>query len=148
MRRSRRPSSNSSTKLLLPDTNILIYETVEDSAHHAEAASLIDTHEKVILPSIVLHEYIWVMLKKLNVPASFLAEKIEEYLNNPKILYVIEPPEAIIEALRLVSAENISTREVNDVIIALTAKYYKAALATYDEKLRKLARKLGVTVKP
>jgi predicted nucleic acid-binding protein len=148
LRRSKRLSNSSSTRLLLPDTNVLVYETVEDSPHHAEAASLIDSSERILLPSIVLHEYVWVMLRKLGVPADFLSEKIAEYLDSPKTLYIPEPPEVVSQALKLIASENISAREVNDVIIALTAKHYRATLATYDEKLRKLAERLGVDVKP
>ncbi|ABM81186.1 conserved archaeal protein [Hyperthermus butylicus DSM 5456] len=136
------------TKPLLPDTNVLVYETVEDSPHHEEAANIIDAAAKIILPSIVVHEYIWVMVKKLGVPPGFVTRKLQEYLEDPRTRYLAEPPTALYQALRLLEEHSASPREVNDYIILATAMYHGTVLATFDEKLRKLAQKLGVETTP
>ena len=45
----------------LIDTNVLVYDTFEDSIYHAEAKKLLDSLDRWIIPSIVIHEYVWVM---------------------------------------------------------------------------------------
>jgi len=148
LRKSRRRLRSSSTKPLLPDTNVLVYETVEDSPHHEEAADIVDSAGEIILPSIVLHEYIWVMVGKLGVPPGFVVQKLQEYFGDPRIRYLAEPPTVLYQALRLLEEHNASPREVNDYIVLATAMYHGAVLTTFDEKLRKLAEKLGVETVP
>jgi len=148
LRRSRRLSRSSSTKPLLPDTNVLVYETVEDSPHHGEAVDLMDSAGEIILQSIVLHEYIWVMVRKLGVPPGFVVQKLQEYLGDPRARYLVEPPTVLYQALRLLEEHSASPREVNDYIVLSTAMYHNAVLATFDEKLGKLARRLGVETAP
>jgi len=41
------------------DTNVLIFDTFEDSEFHIEAMKLLDSLKRWILPSIVFHEYVW-----------------------------------------------------------------------------------------
>jgi hypothetical protein len=41
------------------DTNVLIYDYVEDSERHKEAEEILDSLEKWIIPTIVIHEVIW-----------------------------------------------------------------------------------------
>ncbi len=83
---------------LLPDTNVLVYETVEDSEHHAEASRIMEEAEGIYIPLIVLHEYVWVMLK-LSVDPNFISLKLREYYEDPRVKYVQESPEIIQEAL-------------------------------------------------
>jgi len=45
-------------KLLL-DTNVLIYDTVEDSEYHDIATEIIDKAIQIFMPSIIVHEYIY-----------------------------------------------------------------------------------------
>ncbi len=131
---------------LLPDTNVLVYETVEDSSHHGEASEIMDSAKVIIIPSIVLHEYLWVMIRRLQVPLDFMADKIDEYLSDRRVRYVIEPPGAVFDALEWLKASN--TRNLNDFLILSTAAHYDAVLATFDGELRKFAERLGVEVAP
>ena len=41
------------------DTNILIYDLVEDSELHKEAEELLDSLEEWLIPSLVIHEFTW-----------------------------------------------------------------------------------------
>ena len=133
-------------KLLLPDTNVLVYETVEDSPSHAEACEIIDSARAIILPSIVLHEYLWVMVRRLEVPPDFVARKVEEYLSDRRVRYVVEPRDAVLDALELL--KNRPVRDLNDLLILFTAVRYDAVLATFDRELRKAARAVGLDVVP
>lgn len=133
---------------LLPDTNVLVYDTIEDSEHHSEAAEIIDAAEELVIPSIVIYEYMWVMLKVIQVPISFLALKIREYLEEPKATYVIEPVEVLVSALRMLETDKEDVKEVNDYIILAASLYLKSTLATFDHKLRRKAVDMGLKVAP
>lgn len=146
--RSLKRVSKSSLRRLLPDTNVLVYETVEDSPHHETAVNLIDSASEIILPSIVVHEYTWVMVRKLGVDPLFVAEKLREYLEDPRVVYTIEPLEVLRAALRLLAERGVSPSNLNDYVILETARYYDASLATFDERLKSLARMRGVQTLP
>ena len=132
---------------LLPDTNVLVYETVEDSARHLEACRLLDGARHVLLPSIVLHEYAWVMLK-LGADPEFVSAKVEEYLRDPRMRYFAEPSTAYREASRMLIEDGAISREFNDYLILAVARMEEAVLATYDRRLKKAASKRGVRVLP
>lgn len=61
------------------DTNVLIYDTLEDSVFHEEARGLLERLEEWLIPLIVVYEYIWFM-KGLNVSVGDALAKTEEYL--------------------------------------------------------------------
>jgi len=148
LRRSRKLLRSSLTKPLPPDMSILVYETVEDSPRHGEAVGIVDSAREVLLPSIVAHEYIWVMVRKLGVAPSFVEQKLREYFGDPRARYIVEQPAVLYRALILLEEQGASPREINDYIVLVTAMHHGAVLATFDEKLRKKAAKLGVETLP
>ena len=133
---------------LLPDTNVLIYDTVEDSEHHDEAAKVVDEAREIVIPSIVVHEYLWAMLKIVQAAPSFVALKVREYLEDPRTTYILEPMDAITEALRMLEADRESVKEVNDYVILATALHYDLTLATFDGRLKKRALRRGLRTVP
>ena len=88
------------------------------------------------------------MIRKLHVPASFVAAKISEYLEDPRTRYVTEPLAVINKALGLLEKGYIQPRELNNAIILMTAIQHSAVLATFDQRLRRKAKQLGVPIKP
>ena len=72
----------------------------------------------------------WVMIRKLRVPASFVAAKISEYLEDPRTRYIAEPLGVINRALGLLEKGYMQPRELNDATILATAIQYNAVLAT------------------
>ena len=133
---------------LLPDTNVLIYDTVEDSEYHAIASEIIDKATQIYIPSIVIHEYIWVMLKLLQAPLNIVEIKLHEYLDDPRTVYMLESVDILTNALKMLAEDKQSVREVNDYIILSTVQKYGLILATFDEKLRKIAISRNVKVVP
>ncbi len=134
-------------KLLL-DTNVLVYDTIEDSEYHNMAMRIIDTAKELFIPSIVIYEYIWVMLKLARVSPSFVSLKIREYLEDPRTTCILEPMGALINALKMLERGEQNIREINDYIILATALHYNLILATFDKKLRRIAIKKGLKVIP
>lgn len=133
---------------LLPDTNVLIYDTIEDSEHHNEAAKIINEAKKIIIPSIVIHEYIWTMFKIVQASPSFVMLKVREYLEDPRTIYIPESIETLVDALKMLEADRESVKEVNDYIILATALHHNLTLATFDKKLKRKAMEKRLKVAP
>ena len=133
---------------LLPDTNVLVYDTVEDSEHHNRAAKLIDEASEILIPSIVVHEYIWVMLKVVQATPNFVALKVREYLEDPRAAYVCEPIEVLTGALEMLEKAGENAKEINDYVILATALHYNLTLTTFDDRLKRRALDRGLKVVP
>ena len=88
------------------------------------------------------------MVRKLSVDPLFVAEKLREYLEDPRVVYTIEPLEVLRAALRLLAERGVSPSNLDDYVILETARYYDASLATFDERLKSLARMRGVQTLP
>jgi hypothetical protein len=129
------------------DTNVLIYDTFEDSVYHSEAKNLLDTLEQWILPVIVIHEYVWA-LKSLKISPSDVLYKVEEYLQHHKTKLIGESAKSIISALNIVVDENLTLSRYNDKVILSLALERGYNLATFDEKLRKQAVAAELKVLP
>ena len=129
------------------DTNVLIYDTFEDSVHHSEAKNLLDSLDEWILPTIVIHEYVWAM-KSLNIDATNILDKVEEYVKHHKTRVVEETVDDILSALNAIVDEGLSLSRYNDKVILSIAIKNKRVLATFDGKLRKQALAVGLDILP
>ena len=127
------------------DTNVLIYDTFEDSVYHIKAKNILDSLDEWIIPTIVIHEYVWVMKSLVNVED--VVYKVEEYVNHYKTSLVPEKGEDILEALKRIRKENISLSRYNDEVI-LSIAMRVGVLATFDNKLRKRSESVGIKLLP
>jgi predicted nucleic acid-binding protein len=134
-------------KLLL-DTNVLIYDTVEDSEYHSIASEIIDKAVQIFIPSTVIHEYLWIMLKLLQVPLNIIEIKLRDYLDDPRTVYISEDIDVLINALNMLIEDKQDVKEINNYIILSTARKYNLMLATFDKRLRKIAINRNVKVIP
>ncbi|MBO3839447.1 MAG: PIN domain-containing protein [Thermoproteota archaeon] len=134
---------------LLIDTNILIFDSIEDAEKHEEAAKIIDDAETLYIPSIVVHEFIWIMLRKIKADSDFVRRKVIEYLEeDPRSKYILESPWIIENALRALKKDGKNPELINDYIIMMIASDLGLALATYDRELREIAQVYGVKTIP
>ncbi|BDB98374.1 PIN domain-containing protein [Saccharolobus caldissimus] len=129
--------------MIVVDTNILVYSTFEDSENHSKALEIIEK-EDVKIPQIVVYEFLWV-LAKLTSDVSLIKTKIEE-LREFEI--ICESPEIIFNGVKMLKEDGKPLKMLNDYVILALAKELKGDLATYDEKLRKIAEKHGVRIIP
>ncbi|CAB49685.1 PIN domain-containing protein [Pyrococcus abyssi] len=129
------------------DTDILIYDTFEDLEFHEEARALLDSLSKWYVPTIVLQEYIW-FFKRNNFSLLDAKSMLMEYVRDPRFKGLGESHEVIIHALKILEENELSLSHFNDAIILYQAFSRKYPLATFDEKLRKLATKHGIRVLP
>lgn len=125
------------------DTNVLVFDSFEDSEHYEEAANLLNDLQRWIIPGIVIHEYVWV-LTGLDLPPSFLRSKVREYLLNEKTSFSPTNIGNINYALK--NMEKIT--EYNDLLILSTALRDDQYLASFDKKLRSRAETLGLETLP
>jgi predicted nucleic acid-binding protein len=134
-------------KLLL-DTNVLIYDTIEDSEYHNIASEIIDRAVQIFIPSTVIHEYLWIMLKLLQIPLNIIEVKLRDYLEDPKTVYILEDADILINALNMLIEDKQDVKEINNYIILSTARKYNLILATFDKRLKKIAINRDVKVIP
>ncbi|ABL77438.1 PIN domain-containing protein [Thermofilum pendens] len=133
---------------IVVDTDILLHDTFEDSEKHAEASELLDEADRIYLASIVVHEYLWLLLTKFKIDIDSVREKLEEYFSDARFIYISENSEVFMGALDLMKEDKADPSMINDYIILVLAQRMGATLATYDEELREIAKKLGVPVAP
>ncbi|MEM1848701.1 MAG: PIN domain-containing protein [Thermofilaceae archaeon] len=129
--------------MLVLDTNVLVYASVEDSEFHEESLKLLNERDSVI-PQIVVYEYIRV-IAELTWDPLFVLTKIRE-LAEYNVL--CEPLHVVQRGVQLWAERNAPIRELNDCVILALALTLNAELATYDRKLRRLAEELGVPTRP
>ena len=133
---------------VLVDTNVLVYDTVEDSEYHSDASAIIDNATELVIPSIVVHEYVWVLARRLAVSLNLISMKLREYLEDPRVKYLLEDLGIYERAFKMMIEDGASAAEMNDYIILSTAINERAALATFDRDLAKRAVKRGIRVMP
>jgi len=68
---------------VLLDTNVLIYDTYEDSLYHIDASQLLDGLRVWVIPLIVFYEYTW-FLKGMGESPDTLMENLEDYTLSEK----------------------------------------------------------------
>ncbi|AAL80698.1 PIN domain-containing protein [Pyrococcus furiosus DSM 3638] len=128
------------------DTNVLIYDTFSDSEFHKESRSLLNSLDRWYIPSIVLQEYVW-FFRSQGFSSREAKIMLSEYISDPRFRGLVEDHNVILRAIDILERENLSLSRFNDMIILVHA-IEKGTLATFDQKLRKLARKLSVEILP
>ena len=127
------------------DTNILVYETIEDSMYHKEVVEKLKDLESLYIPTNILIEFILVM-KKLKLENQIIMRKILEILEDPSITLINIAKMDFKESLRIIIRENRDMKEINDKIILALAKRKNLPIYTYDRWLKQQARKYRVKV--
>ena len=125
------------------DTNVIIYDYVEDSELHGRAEEILDSLDKWVVPAIVVYEFVW-FLKGMGLDKSL--QDVLQYLNNEKAEVICDCPEDLTYAAEVLMKEGLPLSNYKDMVILSHAVREKLPLATFDKKLAKVARKYGVEV--
>ena len=128
------------------DTNVLIYDTFEDTEFHSDAENVLDSLDRWYVPAIVTQEYVW-FFKNNGFSAKDALESLRGYTEDPRFRGLSENPKIIENALNLLVEERISLSLFNDVVVLLHA-LERGTLVTFDRKLRSLAERKGIKVLP
>ncbi|MGQ9597251.1 MAG: PIN domain-containing protein [Thermoproteota archaeon] len=118
------------------DTNVLIYDTVEDSVYHKDAEEKLSNLRKWVIPTVVLEEFAIVLLQ-LRVGRSFIREKLLEILENEKVEIAPLTRQHFIDSVNTISKESTSFKRLNDKLIVSAAKSRKLPIFTYDREIKK-----------
>lgn len=122
------------------DTNVLVFDTFEDSDSHGDALEALDALEEWVIPGIVFHEYVWFM-KDQKVAAEDTRMKVNEYLMDTKTRF--HPIDADDIAFAVGNVRRLG--EYNDLVILSSAKRLGLPLLTFDKRLAAKAKEFGVT---
>ena len=121
------------------DTNVLVFDTFEDSELHAEAASGLDSIGKWCIPGMAFHEFLW-FFKGRDLELSKARIKAEEYLTNEKSIFA----PCTSDDIRFATRRMKSYREYNDLVILSVAERMRLPLFSFDEALKKMATKNSI----
>jgi len=129
------------------DTNVLIYDTVEDSKYHEKAKDILDSIDPWSIPSIVIYEYVW-FFKRQNYGPKEVKTLLENYLTDPKKKIITDDGNHSINSFNILEDENLSLKHFNDMIILSSTKGSDRSIATFYGKLRSIADRYEVELIP
>ncbi len=125
------------------DTNVLVFDTIEDSEFHELAAATLGKLDRWLVPTVVMEEYATV-LGKLGLKRDFIRRKVSELLDPSRAEVVPVEETDLRSATEIISAERVSFRSFNDKLILAVARRRKALLLTFDKDLEGQCRRHGV----
>ncbi|MEM4177462.1 MAG: PIN domain-containing protein [Nitrososphaeria archaeon] len=130
---------------VIVDTNVLVYETVEDSIYHEEVVEKLNRFSRIYISFNILIEFILV-LKKLGLDEKFICDKVVELLDRSKIELVNVRKSDIERAIEIIIKEKSSMLRVNDKLVLSLALKLGIPLYTYDKQLKFQAEKFDVNL--
>ncbi len=80
------------------DTNVLIYDTFEDTEFHSEAEGTLESLDRWYVPAIVMQEHVW-FFKNNGFSAKDALESLRGYMEDPRFKGLSEGPKTIENAL-------------------------------------------------
>ena len=130
---------------ILVDTNVLVYDAIENSPHHDNASKLIDNSGEPLINSLSIVEPGF-LLHRYGLDNESVRMKLEELLLSDYFT-VSWLSMGMLEGASAFIAENgLTFRDFNDWIIAFDALSRNVPLVTFDKTLSKKCKKLGVEV--
>lgn len=131
------------------DTNVLIYDTVEDSLHHEKAKELMNSGIRWAIPSIVCSEYLWVLKNKdINKKTAINLLK-DNYLEDKRTKYLPINKSTTMKTLKTLKHDNLPLDHYDDTSILKCIDLINGnKIATFDKRLRKYAKKKQIKVLP
>jgi len=124
------------------DTNVFLYAILSDSELNGEARKLLAGLERWIVPSIVLYELYWFLMRR-GYSTEEIKEVVSSILSSPRTKIVGDGGKYTKRALDMTK----NPKRFNDMVILATAQDF-GRLATYDKKLRKDGERLGIELLP
>jgi predicted nucleic acid-binding protein len=123
------------------DTNVLIFDTFEDSEFHSEATRGLDSVDRWCIPSMAFHELLW-FFKGRDFQLAKAKAKVEEYLTNEKSTFA----PCTLDDVQFAADRMKTYREYNDLVILSVAGRLKVPLFSFDDGLRKMAVKNAISL--
>ncbi|WP_258083745.1 PIN domain-containing protein [Thermococcus thermotolerans] len=125
------------------DTNVLLYSVNRSSERYKEARSIINSLDRIVLPTIAVYEFVW-NLAVAGVSPKEAERTLSKILLNERVA-LSDDRKYLLSAFGLFG--NLGLKHYNDSVILAIAKEI-GTLASYDKKLRNRAEKLGIKLLP
>ena len=125
------------------DTNVLLYSINRSSEKYEEARKLVNSLDRIFLPTIVMYELVW-NLAIAGISPQEAEKTVSKILLNERVT-LVDDRQYLLSAFNLFG--NLGLKHYNDSAILAIAKDV-GTLATYDKKLRNRAGKLGIKLLP
>ncbi|CAD5244975.1 PIN domain-containing protein [Thermococcus camini] len=125
------------------DTNVLLYSINRSSEKYGEARKLVNSLDRIFLPTIVMYELVW-NLAVAGISPQEAEKTVSKILLNERVT-LVDDRQYLLSAFELFG--NLGLKHYNDSAILAVAKDV-GTLATYDKKLRNRAKKLGTKLLP
>ena len=127
------------------DANVFLSTLVRRNDEQREAAKALllraeDGELEVILPQFVIFEIVYVLQSTYRIPGSELAPMLRDLIALPGVLVIDECPWKRVMEYWPASLPSLA----DAAIVAVTASMRYDAIATFDQKLAKRAKDLGV----
>ncbi|MFP3132135.1 MAG: PIN domain-containing protein [Candidatus Nanopusillus sp.] len=126
---------------IVVDTNVLVRATFEDYEDHQKNLDILTSYD-IILPEVVIYEFLGILIEYVND-----IDTIYRVINNLE-LFEIESIKIkdIKEALKMIKENNkkLSKSNLNDFILLSIVKRLNYSFITYDEDLKRIAKKYNV----
>ena len=129
----------------LLDTNVLVYDTIENSQHHDRARELIDEMAEPIINSLSIIELCFV-LPRYGIDNESVRIKIDELLHSEYFTVSWVSGKYMEKASTFIVDKKLSFRDFNDWIIAFDAFSRNLPLVTFDKTLKMKCKKLDINV--
>jgi len=128
---------------IVVDTNILVRATFEDYEDHQKNINILTSYD-IILPEVVIYEFLGILIEYVN-----NIDTIYRVLNNLELFEIeIIKIKDVKEALKIIKENNkkLNKSNLNDFILLSIVKRLNCPFITYDEDLKKIAKKYNVKV--
>ena len=128
---------------IVVDTNVLVRATFEDYGDHQKNLNILKSYD-ITLPEVVIYEYFGILIEYVND-----IDTIYKVINSLE-LFEIESIKIkdIKEALKMIKENNkkLNKSNLNDFILLSIVERLNCSFITYDEDLKKIAKKYNVKV--
>ncbi|EQD29020.1 PilT domain-containing protein [mine drainage metagenome] len=127
------------------DTNVLVYDAIENSPHHYRACEIIDETGDPSINSLSIVELGFV-LPRYGIDRDKVGLKLEEVLHSDYFTISWLSAKMLEETSAFMVENSLSFRDFNDWIIAYDAHSRNLPLVTFDKTLTKKCKRLGIEV--
>ena len=125
------------------DTNVLLYSVNRSSERYEEARGIINSLDRIVLPTIVVYEFVW-NLAVAGISIQEAERTLSKIVLNERVA-LADDRRYLLSAFKLFG--NLGLKHYNDSVILAMAKE-TGTLASYDKKLRNRAREVGINLLP
>ena len=128
---------------IVVDTNILVRATFEDYEDHQKNINILTSYD-IILPEVVIYEFLGILIEYVN-----NIDTIYRVLNNLELFEIeIIKIKDVKEALKIIKENNkkLNKSNLNNFILLSIVERLNCSFITYDEDLKKIAKKYNIEI--